>query len=300
VDGVTGILTQPGDEMAITQAMIRLAEEPGLAARMGQAGRARAEEIFSSDATLPELESRLTAATGESVAPARQPLRLAAFYDLAQPMAVEMLSLEREVLETMGCQIWLAGGEVPYQDAKQLGIPVGKAFWMPDGMALEMEWQSRGPLRSRLELLRTELSTSIDGEFFLQAARRALWLALQAPKLAEVQGLYACGRKASLSAWLVHRLTGLPIALKLEREDAFEQKVRNLIRAEARAVLIQPEEHGEVGTGLLASLTKRWARRRRAGQQEQRRHEHERTFRAWLQQSLPSGGAGTATVPRPA
>ncbi|HET9870925.1 MAG TPA: glycosyltransferase [bacterium] len=45
-DGVTGILVEPGDRAGLRRALTRLAEEPGLAARLGRAGRARLEERF--------------------------------------------------------------------------------------------------------------------------------------------------------------------------------------------------------------------------------------------------------------
>lgn len=48
-DGVTGLLAEPGDEPSLRQAIVRLASEPELARRMGEAGRARALERFLQD-----------------------------------------------------------------------------------------------------------------------------------------------------------------------------------------------------------------------------------------------------------
>ncbi len=45
IDGETGYLVDPADANAAGQAMIRLTEDPALARRMGQAGRARAERL---------------------------------------------------------------------------------------------------------------------------------------------------------------------------------------------------------------------------------------------------------------
>jgi GT2 family glycosyltransferase/glycosyltransferase involved in cell wall biosynthesis len=47
VDESCGILYPPGDVVAAADALVRLASEPGLAARMGAAGRERAREHFS-------------------------------------------------------------------------------------------------------------------------------------------------------------------------------------------------------------------------------------------------------------
>lgn len=47
VDGVTGILVEPGDVSGLTDAMLRLARDPMLRLEMGEAGRFRAVEEFS-------------------------------------------------------------------------------------------------------------------------------------------------------------------------------------------------------------------------------------------------------------
>jgi glycosyltransferase involved in cell wall biosynthesis len=55
--GDSGILVPPGDETALAAAMRRLASDPDLRARMGQAARARYLKLFSPDAVLPALLS---------------------------------------------------------------------------------------------------------------------------------------------------------------------------------------------------------------------------------------------------
>ncbi len=49
VDGETGILLEPGDVVCLAAALRTLAEDPGLRARMGVAGRDRVREKFSTD-----------------------------------------------------------------------------------------------------------------------------------------------------------------------------------------------------------------------------------------------------------
>jgi colanic acid/amylovoran biosynthesis glycosyltransferase len=54
-DGVTGLLTQSGDGLALASALERLLREPEAAARMGTAARRRAEEHFSVRSQIDQL-----------------------------------------------------------------------------------------------------------------------------------------------------------------------------------------------------------------------------------------------------
>jgi glycosyltransferase involved in cell wall biosynthesis len=50
VDGITGLLIEPGDVAALAQALQRLLDDPSLCRRLGEAGRTRILEQFSVDA----------------------------------------------------------------------------------------------------------------------------------------------------------------------------------------------------------------------------------------------------------
>jgi glycosyltransferase involved in cell wall biosynthesis len=47
VDGVTGLLVPPGDSAALTDAIVRLLEDPAMAAHLGRAARQRIADTFS-------------------------------------------------------------------------------------------------------------------------------------------------------------------------------------------------------------------------------------------------------------
>lgn len=55
-DGVNGLLVEPGDVDGLTNALLMLLRDPALRARMGQAGRARAEQRFDQRRQVPEAE----------------------------------------------------------------------------------------------------------------------------------------------------------------------------------------------------------------------------------------------------
>ena len=63
LDGETGILVAEGDVAGMGAAIARLLADPGLAARMGAAGRARALERLDQSRLLDELRSILGIAT---------------------------------------------------------------------------------------------------------------------------------------------------------------------------------------------------------------------------------------------
>jgi len=54
VDGETGLLVPPADDAALADALVRLAREPALRARLGAAGRARVRERFGLERMIDE------------------------------------------------------------------------------------------------------------------------------------------------------------------------------------------------------------------------------------------------------
>jgi glycosyltransferase involved in cell wall biosynthesis len=55
----TGFLVQPGDVTALADAIERVIVDPALAKRLGQAGRGRAEQLFSVEKNVRELRELL-------------------------------------------------------------------------------------------------------------------------------------------------------------------------------------------------------------------------------------------------
>jgi len=237
IGGDTGFLTEPGDEEALAEALVRLGSEPGLAAGQGAQGRKRAERIFARDVTLSQLAHQF-----EFVAQTRKPApaspRFVAFYDLSREKTRERFALEKTVIESLGGSCWLSAGGVDPRELEKLGPLLQGVDWLPDGMVLEMEWRSRKSQRQQLESLRTELSTSVDGETFLEASRRAVWWSEALARRGGIEMIYAPGAPEGLMAWLVHQLSDTPFVSAIEREGVYAGKLRKRLFADARSVAI--------------------------------------------------------------
>jgi len=56
IDGETGILVPPNDQIALANAIVKLIEDPLLRKSMGEAGRKRQRELFSIERYVKEFE----------------------------------------------------------------------------------------------------------------------------------------------------------------------------------------------------------------------------------------------------
>jgi glycosyltransferase involved in cell wall biosynthesis len=70
-DGATGILVAPRDKLELSQALVRLLEDPGLRKRMGEAGRQRLERFFTREKIRDDLVKAYRACLRDSVGESR-------------------------------------------------------------------------------------------------------------------------------------------------------------------------------------------------------------------------------------
>ena len=63
VEGETGLLYPPGDARAAARCVVRLVRDPDLARRLGDAGRARARQVYSTQRQVAEVQAVLSALT---------------------------------------------------------------------------------------------------------------------------------------------------------------------------------------------------------------------------------------------
>tara|TARA_R110002096_G_scaffold104771_12_gene230739 strand:+ start:609 stop:2423 length:1815 start_codon:yes stop_codon:yes gene_type:complete len=238
MEGKTGMLVEPGDEKALADALCRFANEPDLAINMGKAGRERAVEVFSRQTTLAQLQDRLKEAKARSSAPS--PPAVAAFFELKDGDG-DRFNVERAAMAEMSGSLWVAAGLASPNELKAIG-DLEALNWLPDGMVLEMEWRSHNAERTRLVELRSELGTSVDGETFFSAARRALWWAEDLRRRGGAKLLFAGDTTECLVVWLTSRITGIPFVAALERESAFSKNLRTRIFEAANAIALQNQE----------------------------------------------------------
>ncbi|MDB6072732.1 MAG: colanic acid biosynthesis glycosyltransferase WcaL, partial [Verrucomicrobiaceae bacterium] len=281
IDGETGFVTEPADEEALAGALYRLATEPGLAAKMGEAGRQRAMDFFAIDKTLPMLEAEFERLPAKRSAPG--PAKVGALYDLASPGSGALLELERGTLREQHAQIWLAGGTLTRKEADRFAPATSGGFWVPDGMALEAEWMARPEERERLGALRVELAELVNAEDFFDAARRALWIASQSKRLGLPKVWYAPTEAEALVVWLLHVLTERPFAVAGDADSAMvvhlakKAVVSALASSETNALLRPRPCTNESPRGFLrkVAVVQDWRKGRRQG-----------AFKNWLRKVL--------------
>ena len=281
MDGETGFVTEPADEEALAEALYRLATEPELAARMGEAGHQRALDLFAIDKTLPMLEAEFERLPVKREAPPSA--KVGVLYDLAASGSGALLELEGPALRELSSQIWLAGGTLNRKEADRFAPATKGAFWVPDGMALEAEWFARSEERERLGRLRTEVADCVSAEDFFDAARRALWIASQSKRLGLPKLWYAPTAAEALVVWLLHHLTDRPFALA---GDETSPLAVLLAKQAAACALASPSTNRLKRPRPCTNEAPRGWFRKVAFVQDWRRGRRQEAFKAWLRLAL--------------
>ena len=229
VHGETGLLAEPGDLDGLAAALGSMHSDPDKARSFGLAGRARAEKLFSLKVTAPAL-SGIWGAGGCPVP-------------------------DREAVEKPDHTLWLVPdwpGESSFRaEAEWIAAhapahrilafsssgrslpPSPAADYLPDGIVLEAAWRAHPDWAAKCEAIRHELGGWVHGEGFFQAARRAVWLAEEAPKRG-VARLHAARSSCLPVAWLASCLSGLPFSGLLEPGHPLDGKLVARIAETAR------------------------------------------------------------------
>ena len=204
-----GILTLPGDIPAMADALARLAEDPELRSRMGQAGLDRVQRLFSLEKTAGEVASRFQELLAGRFAPEvpAQPIR-----------RLCLLGEQRAADATLEAELrWLE--EEP--SALIMAVRTGsrRMEYFPDAMVMEGIWRSEPALAAKAESLRKDCA-DFHGEEFFTAARRAVYLAVL-HRRSPWQEVHAMRADMVLTAWLVSRLTGSRLSGAVQRDHGY-------------------------------------------------------------------------------
>ena len=147
-----------------------------------------------------------------------------AVYDLSLPGRADLLAKDEAELRVLGAVI-LAAGRKPAQGHEFL-----------DGVEAEAQWFQQDKWRATLQALRTDLASAVDGEVFLRAARRAVWLASRAQTGPAPTLLFGAGLAESLAVWLAGKLLAVPFVATIDDDTRWEKKLIQQLKAEARCV----------------------------------------------------------------
>lgn len=145
-----------------------------------------------------------------------------AFYDFSLPGREDLLAKDAAEWQALGAEVVVAGR------------PAAPHVFL-DGLQAEDQWLKQDRWRGTLEALRTELASAVDGEVFLRAARRAVWLAARAQS-APPSILFGAGLAESLAAWLAGKLISVPFVATLDDDTRWESKLITQLKSEARSV----------------------------------------------------------------
>jgi glycosyltransferase involved in cell wall biosynthesis len=237
-EGTTGLLVPPDDPPALAGALARLADDPSLRARLGNAGRERCERLFSLQVTSAALAARFAALPSGEMSP-RLPSATAS--PAAPPLALLVLSnhgSEPELAELARPDPSAPPIRVLAAGAASPAVPDWLEF-LPDAIVLEAAWRA-SPETAACEAIYASLDAG-DGESFFRDARRAVHTAA----IARQRGLthvHAARSTTVLWTWLVHKLTGLRATATIESSSALPRTLLAHCLKDFAAVTVADEK----------------------------------------------------------
>ena len=211
VPGETGLLVAPENAEALADAIQQLATDPAQRERMGKAGRARAEAMFSLPGTAGMLGDLFVSKTSAAAATrAETPLLYLCHHWDGKALAGEAPGPADGVR-------WLA------EHATCADVPPHMATLrmmetLPDACVVESIWLRRSAERIKLEAARTGMGYAIDSVTFYESARNATYLA----EIVDKRGtklVHAHRSDAVVTVWLLKQLRpDLKITAAIEQE----------------------------------------------------------------------------------
>jgi glycosyltransferase involved in cell wall biosynthesis len=201
VHGETGLLVEPMDEPALADALATVAADPALRARMGQAGRARAEQCFTFPVTAGVLGQMFAERYSDAHPSGSARIETPIVY-LAHHWDGDALVKDRPQMKN-GVR-WLAeSASWPEENGDRPSLEVIET--LPDASVVESLWLRRADQRGKLEALRGKMGDSMDSAQFYTAARNAVYLASMLLKRG-TRLVHAHRSDAAPTVWLLKQL----------------------------------------------------------------------------------------------
>jgi glycosyltransferase involved in cell wall biosynthesis len=221
VDGETGFICPPGDEVALADALEKLLRSEKMRLEFGAAAKRRIEKEFTVDQTVRVLHEQYRAHVSPAAAKSERmsnPVMLLEKWPASPTRQTELRQLAGS-FSSFRAHVFQASQESPPRDWTAV---MAHCEFLPDAMVVEAEWHQEGDLRHRLETARGELSTKLSTEEYLRGARYALYLR-GAIQREQTRHVHAASSRELIAAWLLRRLCGVTISATIEEKAAMHE-----------------------------------------------------------------------------
>ena len=199
--GVSGLLVEPGDEIAMADAISDLASDPEKRRSMGNEGRKRAESLFTFDATACVLGEKFVELEKAGALPEAKRIELPIVYLVHQWTGEDLLT---EAPGQDDGVRWIAEACVwpEFGGDRQT---LAQMDSLPDACVVESIWLRRPAERQKLEAVRSRMGEALSSTDFYVAARNAVYLA-EALEKRNTRHVHAWRSDAVITVWLLKQL----------------------------------------------------------------------------------------------
>lgn len=221
VHGITGLLVEPMDENAMADAIAELGGDPERRERMGDAGRRRAENLFTFDATAGVLGQRFVELAEKDRLPESGRQETPIVYLMHRWKGEALLKCSPSRKDGVR---WIAeNAEWPEGQGDRHALEEIEV--LPDACVVESIWLRRSALRQQLESARGKMGDALGSVDFYVAARNAVYLADVLPRRG-TQHVHAWRSCAVVTVWLLKQLLpGLKVSCAIEENPSLPRSL---------------------------------------------------------------------------